>query len=177
MMRIFQAQPEEIDAQRAGLLELLTDAVRQGASLGFLHPLTVSQADAYWDEVQGAMQGGARLLWIAKSAHKVVGAVQLDLCLQQNGANRAEVQKLLVHGVVQRCGVARSLMRAVEDKARFLERGLLFLDTEAGSTAELFYQACGYSHAGGLPDYACSPDGAWKPNSFYYKTLFARSAT
>ena len=177
MMRIFQMQPEEIDAQRAGLLDLLTDAVRQGASIGFLPTLTVNEADAYWDEVQDAMQGGARLLWIAESGHRVVGAVQLELCRCQNGVNRAEVQKLLVHGVVQRCGVARSLMQAVEDKARFLERGLLFVDTEAGSGAELFYRACGYSHVGGLPDYACGADGAWKPNAFYYKTLFARSAT
>ena len=174
-MHIFQAQPEHIDANRVGLLDLLTDAVKQGASIGFLQSLTVDEADAYWDEVQHAMQDGARLLWLAESSHKVVGAVQLELCRCQNGGNRAEVQKLLVHGVVRRCGVARSLMQALEEKARMLERGLLFLDTEAGSTAELFYQACAWTRAGGLPAYACSPDGAWKPNAIYYKTLIPRS--
>ncbi|MDZ4337617.1 MAG: GNAT family N-acetyltransferase, partial [Pseudomonas sp.] len=59
----------------------------------------------------------------------------------------------------------------LEGAAAELQRGLLYLDTEAGSDAEAFYQALGYSCIGGLPDYACGPDGQYRANAIYYKTL------
>jgi acetyltransferase len=174
-MQITQPNLAQFDAARSGLVELLADAVRNGASLGFLESLTAEEAGSYWCEVRAAMQTGSRLLWLAQHEGKVLGSVQLDLCQKKNGVNRAEVQKLLVLSEVRRQGVARALMEAVEASARTLDRGLLFLDTEAGSGAEPFYQACGYTHAGGLPEYACSPNGEWRANAIYYKTLFSRS--
>jgi acetyltransferase len=101
--------------------------------------------------------------------------VQLELTLKKNGVNRAEVQKLLVHPRARRQGIARALMQTAEARARELGRGLLYLDTEAGSGAEDFYRALGYTFIGGLPEYACSPDGEWRANAIYYKTLFLRS--
>jgi len=174
-MQITQPNLAQFDTARCGLAELLADAVRNGASLGFLESLSAEEAGSYWCEVRAAMQTGSRLLWLAEHEGKVVGSVQLDLCQKKNGVNRAEVQKLLVLSEVRRQGVARALMEAVEASARTLDRGLLFLDTEAGSGAEPFYQACGYIHAGGLPEYACSPSGEWRANAIYYKTLFSRS--
>ena len=48
---------------------------------------------------------------------------------------------------------------------------MLYLDTEAGSVAEDFYKALGYTRAGEIPDYACDPSGRYKPTALYYKIL------
>lgn len=150
-MKIFQPNLEQFDAARADLVALLLDAVAHGSSLGFLASLTPTEASSYWCEVRAAMQTDARLLWFAEREGRVVGTVQMELCQKRNGVNRAEVQKLLVHSGAQRQGIARRLMQEVEEVARSLQRGLLYLDTEAGSPAEPFYLACGFTYAAGLP--------------------------
>jgi acetyltransferase len=66
-------------------------------------------------------------------------------------------------------------MKAVEREARERERGVLFLDTEAGAPAEVLYRGLGYTFIGGIPEYACTPAGHWTSNAIYYKTLFSRS--
>ncbi len=176
-MKIFQPNLDQFDAARGSLVDLLIDAVSHGASLGFLQDLNPTEAGAYWCEVRAAMQSEARLLWLAEHDGRVVGTVQLDLCQKKNGVNRAEIQKMLVHSGARRQGIAHALIQAVEAAALTLRRGLLYLDTEAGSEGEPFYQACGYIHAGGLPEYACSPQGVWRANAIYYKTLFLRSTS
>jgi acetyltransferase len=164
-------------AHRAGLTELLIDAVESGSSVGFVLPLPPEEAGEYWDGLAPSITGGSRLLWVARDASGLLGTVQLELTLKKNGVNRAEVQKLLVHTRVRRHGVARALMQTVEARARELRRGLLFLDTETGSAAESFYRALDYTCIGGLPEYACSPRGEWRANAIYYKTLFSRGAS
>ena len=62
-------------------------------------------------------------------------------------------------------------MSALELGARQHKRGLLYLDTEAGSEAEAFYRAMGYTRVGELPDYCQSPDGTYTPTAIYYKLL------
>ncbi|MBB4867943.1 acetyltransferase [Pseudomonas nitritireducens] len=151
--------------------ELLFDAVENGASVGFLFDLDEAHASRYFDQVQAAMQEGEQQVWLALENGQVVGSVQLNLCRKPNGLNRAEVQKLLVHSKARRRGIARELMQCLELEAKELKRGLLYLDTEAGSEAESFYRTLGYTHAGNLPDYACSPDGTYRATAIYYKTL------
>ena len=48
---------------------------------------------------------------------------------------------------------------------------MLYLDTEAGSGAEAFYQSLRYTKIGELPDYCQSPDGSYSPTAIYFKTL------
>ncbi|MGZ5198460.1 MAG: GNAT family N-acetyltransferase [Telluria sp.] len=162
-----------LDALLPPLAELLIDAVADGASLGFLAPLLTDEAGLYWESVREAVVEGRRVVLVALRDGRLAGTVQLDLCMKANGVNRAEVQKLLVHSSLRRAGVARQLMEHAEAQARALRRGLLFLDTEAGSDAEAFYQACGYTRLGELPDYACSPAGEWRPTAIYFKRLSA----
>jgi acetyltransferase len=162
---------EAFEAYRLSLIELLIDAVRHGASVGFLDDLDAAEASAYFDQVLTGLREGSHLLWVAHDRGQVLGSVQLVLCRKRNGLNRAEVQKLLVLASARRRGIARALMQRLEDEARDLNRGLLYLDTEAGSEAERFYQAEGYACIGGLPDYACGPDGSYRANAIYYKTL------
>ena len=158
-------------AYRQGLIALLLDAVGNGASVGFLANLDAQDAHAYFAQVEAALLEGSLLLWVAHEQGRVLGSVQLSLCQKPNGLNRAEIQKLLVLSEARRRGIARLLMQAVEQEAVARKRGLLYLDTEAGSDAEQLYRNLGYQCIGGLPDYACGPDGTYRANAIYYKTL------
>ena len=156
---------------REGLIVLLLDAVNDGASIGFLGDLDEREAAEYFAQVHASMTDGSLLLWVAHEQSRVLGSVQLSLCQKPNGLNRAEIQKLLVLSTARRRGIARLLMQAVEQEAATRKRGLLYLDTEAGSDAEQLYRHLGYQCIGGLPDYACGPDGIYRANAIYYKTL------
>ncbi|SFW21508.1 acetyltransferase [Pseudomonas sp. NFACC19-2] len=156
---------------REGLIVLLLDAINDGASIGFLADLDEREAAEYFAQVHAAMTDGSLLLWVAHEQSRVLGSVQLSLCQKPNGLNRAEIQKLLVLSDSRRRGIARLLMQAVEQEAATRKRGLLYLDTEAGSDAEQLYRHLGYQCIGGLPDYACGPDGIYRANAIYYKTL------
>ncbi|PKM25443.1 MAG: GNAT family N-acetyltransferase [Gammaproteobacteria bacterium HGW-Gammaproteobacteria-12] len=159
------------DNYREGLIVLLLDAVNDGASLGFLADLDERGAADYFTQVHAGMADGSLLLWVAHEQGHVLGSVQLSLCQKPNGLNRAEIQKLLVLSTARRRGIARLLMQAVEQEATTRKRGLLYLDTEAGSDAEQLYRHLDYQCIGGLPDYACGPDGIYRANAIYYKTL------
>ncbi|MDP3816652.1 GNAT family N-acetyltransferase [Pseudomonas sp.] len=171
MLTIERLDAANFEPYRQGLLALLLDAVDHGASVGFLANLDAAEANVYFDQVLTGLRDGTHLLWLAREQGQVLGSVQLVLCQKRNGLNRAEVQKLLVRSNARRRGIANSLMQRLEGAAAELQRGLLYLDTEAGSDAEAFYQALGYTRIGGLPDYACGPDGIYRANAIYYKTL------
>ena len=165
----------EFEIARPSLVALLLDVLGAGDSLGFLAPLDKAAANDYWSGVKAAMEGGAQLLFVAERNGALYGSVQLQLCSAANGANRAEVQKLMVHPEVRRAGAATALMTALEAEALRRERGLLVVDTEAGAGAEKLCRALRYSYLGSLPDYACSPQGEWRANAIYFKTMFRRS--
>jgi acetyltransferase len=170
-LHIERLAAKDFEPYRSGLIGLLLDAVNHGASVGFLEDIDQQQAGAYFDQVLSGLRDGSLLLWVALDQGRVLGSVQLGLCQKRNGLNRAEVQKLLVHSNARRRGIANRLMQRLEGEAAERQRGLLYLDTEAGSDAEAFYRAQGYRCIGGLPDYACGPDGTYRANAIYYKTL------
>ena len=154
-----------------GLAELLRDSVENGASVGYLLPLSDREVQAYWQDVARQIADGAKHLLVVQQDGAIVGAVQLELCGKPNGAHRAEVQKLLVLSRCRRQGLGRILMAAVEQLARRLNRRLLVLDTEAGSPAQFLYEQQGYQLLGVLPRYAGTPDGKLKPCAFFYREL------
>jgi acetyltransferase len=156
---------------RHGLASLLLDAVHNGASVGFMADLTPEQAYAWCDGLREDVASGALLLWVVVQDEQVQASTQLALCQKANGLNRAEVQKLLVLNDARRRGLGLQLMQALEQSARQLKRGLLYLDTEAGSPAEAFYRSLGYTRVGELPNYCQSPDGRYTPTAIYFKTL------
>lgn len=116
-----------------GLYELLEDAVRQGASIGFLDDFDRAQGIAYLSELKGQLESQERLLWVVVRNEQVLASVQLAPCGKANGRHRAEVQKLLVHREFQRHGLATQLMGGAEQAARQKGLSLLYLDTEARS--------------------------------------------
>lgn len=166
-----RVHPESFAHYRVGLIELLFDAVKHGASVGFLADLSEAEANDYISDVQAGVIDGSVLLWVVVDNEQVMACVQLALCQKANGRNRAEVQKLLVLNQARRHGLGQQLIHAVEQEAIKQNRGLLYLDTEAGSTAELFYRTQGYQRVGELPDYCQSPDGSYSPTAIYYKTM------
>lgn len=154
-----------------GLVALLQNAVDQGASVGFLAPLAAETAALYWHGVLESVASGDKKLWLAHAQGTLVGAVQLEPCGRENGRHRAEVQKLFVLHTARRAGVAALLMQALEQYAGSAHIRTLFLDTETGSPAELFYQRGGYTKVGDIPDYCLSSGGAPSGTSIYYKPL------
>ncbi len=153
------------------LAALLQDAVDDGASIGFLRPLSSGEARRYWTGVADEVAQGARLLLVARVGERVVGSAQLGLCTRPNGLHRAEVQKVMVHTSHRGRGAGKRLMQAVEAAARAAGRRLLYLDTEPDRPAEAMYVRLGYARAGAIPDYACTPDGTLHPTVIYYKQL------
>jgi acetyltransferase len=155
------------------LAALLRDVVNSGAAVGFLPPLAADEAHDYWLGVAKEVQGGSRLLLVARDAAtpEMLGTVQLDLATRTNGRHRAEVAKMLVHTSARRRGIARQLLQALEAQARQLGRSTLVLDTREGDVSEQLYQSMDYQRAGRIPEYAYSADGSLHATVLYYKLL------
>ena len=138
---------------------VLHACVHAGASVSFVLPFSRTDAMAFWqDQVLPAVHAGTRRVLLARMAGRIVGTVQLDLVMPPNQPHRAEVKKLLVHPDARRCGIAKSLMGALEDQALQARRTLLVLDTVTGGAAERLYLSLGYTAVGVIPRYALNFD-------------------
>ena len=136
------------------LADILRACVDEGASVGFVPPLTHDEARAYWlNRVVPAHAAGARIVLIATLGGEIAGTAQLDLDSMPSKRHHAEVSKVLVDPAFRRAGVARALMREIERRAEKEGRWLLTLDT-AGDAAEALYRSLGYCLAGSIPHYA-----------------------
>jgi acetyltransferase len=153
------------------LVELFEDAVEGGASVGFLAPLARNLATRYWQERLREVGEGNRIVLVALAAGQVLGTVQLALAHQQNGAHRAEVQRLIVRRTAQRQGLGRALMQEVEAVARLRGRSLLIMNTRTGDSPERLYLQLGWIHVGTIPNFAQNPDGSFNTTSMMYRWL------
>ncbi|WP_035326584.1 GNAT family N-acetyltransferase [Cytobacillus firmus] len=149
------------------LVNLLIDVVRDGASIGFLPPLELSEANKYWESILNPDV----ILLVAKVNNEIVGSVQLHLCSKQNGRHRAEIAKLMTHPNYRRNGIGRLLMEKAHETAFKLGRTLLVLDTREGDPSNLLYNLLGYTNAGRIPAYAMSENGNFDATIIYYKNL------
>jgi len=159
---------ESIEPQvESQLAHLLQAVVEDGASIGFLPPLTQDEAHSYWSSV---IEPGVKL-WVALQGDRVVGTVQLHLAMKKNGLHRAEVAKLMVHPESRRQGIAGLLMNHMEQEAKALHRSLLVLDTRAGDPSNDLYKSLGYIEVGAIPNFALSASGSLNATVLYYKQL------
>jgi ribosomal protein S18 acetylase RimI-like enzyme len=156
-----------IEDRLSELTSLLIDVVEDGASIGFLPPLSFAEAAAYWEGVPGPDVA----LLISTVNGRIVGTVQLHLCMKANGTHRAEIAKLMTHPAYRRHGIGRSLMLQAEERARQERRTLLVLDTREGDSSNLLYSSIGYIQAGRIPGYAISANGQLDATILYYKNL------
>ncbi len=149
---------------------LLADSVENGASVGFLSPLSKEDASYYWESISNSLETG-HILFIAEDKGRIVGSVQLSPCVKENGRHRAEVQKLFVLSSERGKGIASQLMDCIEKYASINELKLLVLDTQEGSKAEKVYSHLGWKKAGCIPDYAATPGGELHGTVLFYKRL------
>ena len=171
MTTIEKLDDERGHADLPGLIALLQDAINNGASLGFLPPLTANTAERYWRKIFSEVGDGSRLLLVSRERDEITGSVQAELSLKENGLHRAEVQKLMVHTRFRRRGLARALLKALDKEAERIGRTLLVLDTELGSEAEKLYPTCGYVRVGEIPQFALKTDRTLTATVVFYKTL------
>ncbi len=159
-------------SERLGLRALLRDSVEQGASVGYVLPVSEADMESFWDGVMEDATQGSRVVLVLEDDAGIAASAQLSLCAKPNSLHRAEVQKVLVHSRAQRRGHGRALMLAIEDAARKAGRTLLVLDTETGSKGQLLYQALGYQVAGIIPGFALANDGDGAvPTTYMYKMI------
>ena len=172
MTQILRLNVERAHEQLEALIELLSDAVQSGASVGFVQPLEQPEARTYWQGVIAELERDSRVLLIAELDGRTVGTGQLILESRANAGHRAEVSKVLVHSTAQRRGIGRTLMQALEREALSRGRTLLHLDTRAGDHSEALYKAVGYTLIGGIPNWARHPaHDALEANAIYYKVI------
>jgi GNAT superfamily N-acetyltransferase len=158
------------EARLRALAELLIDCVEGGASVSFMHPLSIDKALAFWRGVAADAARGARVLLVAEDEHGIVGTVQVVLEQPENQPHRGDVSKMLVHRRARRRGLGEALMRAAEDAARGHGKSLLVLDTASGD-AERLYARLGWQLVGVIPGYALWPHGGPCATSYFYRTL------
>lgn len=158
------------DAQIEGLVDVLIDCVKGGASVSFMWPLTRERARAFWQRVARGVAAGERVLVIADDAEGVCGTVQLILDQPENQPHRADLAKMLVHRRARRRGLGAALMRAAEAAARDCGKTLLVLDT-ASDDAERLYEREGWVRVGVIPGYALLPHGGPCATTYFYRNL------
>ncbi len=157
-------------AERA-LAEILCACVDAGASVSYLPPLVPGVARGFFKRMASEVAAGTRILLAAWDNASLVGTVMLEFASSPNQPHRAEVQKLLVHPVARRRGVARALMVRAEVEARRAGRSLLTLDTRAGDAAETLYRAMGWHEAGRIPGFALNAEGVPCDTIFFWRKV------
>lgn len=155
------------EADMNAISSLLIAVVENGASIGFLPPLSERDSLEYWADVISPDV----FLWVAEYNGEIVGTVQLQLSTKQNGMHRAEIAKLMVHPKARRLGIARQLMDIAEKTAVQERRALIVLDTREGDPSNILYCSLGYIEAGRIPQYAKSANGQFDATVIYYKQL------
>lgn len=155
------------------LAALLHACVHDGASIGFVLPFSMTDAEAFWiKKVLPRLQSGTLVLLVARQDRQIAGSAQLDCDTPPNQLHRAEVRKLLVHPDFRRRGIAKALMAILERHASQLGRSLLTLDTRSGDAAEPLYASLGYQIAGVIPDYCRDVfKDRLDPTTVMYKSL------
>lgn len=122
-------------ADAATLASLFRASVREIAARDY----SASQILAWAPDVIDVSQFGKRCAmkstWIAEVAGRIAGFSDME--------SDGHVDMLYVHPDFQRCGVARALLRRIEELARGC--GLVRLYTEASITARPAFEAMGFS--------------------------------
>jgi GNAT superfamily N-acetyltransferase len=163
----------DYEAAIPGLAALVVDAVAGGASVNFMAGVTDDEAAAWWVERRPLVANGTITVFAATepSTGTIIGSTILIRSRNANSPHRAEIGKVIVHRSARRRGLGRDLMAAAEAHARAEGRWLLILDTEAGSAADAFYRAEGWTVLGTMPNHAYRSDGTLSNTTYFWKAL------
>ena len=153
------------------LAEMLVGVAADGGSVGFMHPLPIADAEAYWDESLEMAGRGERVVLGARLDGLLAATVTLAFAPWPNQPHRAEIAKLMTAPEHRGRGLANALMRRAEQAAAEHGRTLITLDTADEDGAAGFYERLGYIRAGFIPGYALKPHGGLTGTILYYKRL------
>ncbi|HUQ99285.1 MAG TPA: GNAT family N-acetyltransferase [Gemmatimonadaceae bacterium] len=156
------------------LIELLRNSVGDGASLGFLNPLSRADARNYWLSLLPEIRTGARLLLVVVAPDRIIGSAQLALPSWPNALHRANIEKLFVDSSSQGQGIGTMLMQELQDLAIQHGRTLLLLGARKGERAEDFYRGLGYREIGVIPGYSLGERGEEYDQVQFYMDLKGR---
>jgi ribosomal protein S18 acetylase RimI-like enzyme len=169
----FQVRRLDVVTSRVfgGLCEVLMDCVEGGASVSFMHPMTLAKAADFWRDVAASMARGERALVVAEDAEgKIIGTAQAIWATPENQPHRADISKMLVHRRARKLGVGAAVLQAAERAAAESGKKLLVLDTASDDAVRL-YERAGWQRVGTIPDYALWPGGGLCDTVVYYKRL------
>lgn len=145
------------------------------SSIGFLAPLSESDAEEYWMTVGLKLDPAHHLFVLVDAddaAHEVLATVQLVTVLKPTHKHRGEIAKLLVRPSARRRGLGKLMMHHVENFAKKeMKMRLLTLDTETMTPAQAFYDSIGWIQWGTCPDYTVFADGKLGSATFFRKHL------
>jgi hypothetical protein len=157
----------------AALSEILIEAVANGGSVSFIHPLSREAATQFWQGSLASAERRERIVLGAFDGQELVGTVTLLLDLPPNQPHRAEIAKMMTRLGHRHRGIAMALLRTAEQMALERGRSLLVLDTAVDEGASGLYEKAGFSLAGIIPDYALRPHGGLTGTMIYWKRLAA----
>ncbi|EGC36459.1 hypothetical protein DICPUDRAFT_91831 [Dictyostelium purpureum] len=102
----------------------------------------------------------------------VVGTVSLSwLKIMTNASHRGEVQKLLVDPNYRGRGIAKQLLKRIEELALLQKFKLLILDTKSTDQISTnLYRKMGYLEVGNIPYFAFDTTG-YHSTLFFYKII------
>jgi GNAT superfamily N-acetyltransferase len=155
----------------SALAAVLVDCVEGGASVSFMLPFTLAEAEEFFRKVADGVAEGERILLAAFAESKLVGTVQIVTAMPPNQPHRGDVSKLLVHRSARGRGVGSLLMQHVEKEAKAVGKTLLVLDTVTGGDAERLYQRLNWVKGCVIPRYAYLPDGRWGDTTIFWKQI------
>lgn len=103
---------------------------------------------------------------------EVSGLVVLATPFSQTGPFRGLVEKLFTSPFHRKKGIARAVMKKLEDVAWEMGRWNLLLDTTVGTDAEHVYPRLGYKQIAYIREYGLSPkDGSLLDEIWFFKDL------
>lgn len=171
IIKVLDRDSSDLDSFFDPFIGLLDEAVRDGASLGFLSTFTRDDLYRFWKSEFEDVRNGKSIILYLELSGEIIGVVELAFAQKQTSQHRAEVRKLIIRKDMQGKGYARALMAELERVAREYGKTLLHLDTETRSDANFLYPKLGYTLLGILPKYAANPNGELFDCSFYWKRL------
>lgn len=158
------------DTDLHDLCEATDMAVLDGGGFGWLKPPPRHRLESYW---RGVLLVPERELFLARLDGVACGSAQLVKPPRNNEAQRfaATLQHSFVAPWARGHGLARMLVKAVEQKAKSEHFRVLNLDVRETQTVAIkLYESLGYVHWGTHPHYA-RVRGRDVQGHFFYKEL------
>ncbi|MHB1305199.1 MAG: GNAT family N-acetyltransferase [Acidiphilium sp.] len=158
------------DDDLSALCEAADAAIIDGGGFGWLRPPGRAALEQYF---RGVLMVPERELFVGRMDGLIYGAAQLVRPPRNNEAQAhgATLAHNFVAPYARGHGLARLIVRRVEDRARSLGFQALNLDVRETQTAAIaLYEGAGFIRWGTHPAYARS-DGTTVAGHFYYKLL------